>query len=423
MINTISNFWFDFFLNNSLQLLMFFGIIFIVEFLFRKSSPLFLSYLWIFVFLKAVIPPRIHLPVFSETVLFSKNIIPQFYVSNSEMSSSFPYKTILFFVWLSVVLFLLIHQIILEKNLNKKLSNSKEIDFLDILSSLKTKMKINKEIKIYLSENISVPLTRSFLKPKIFLPMNAKDWNFSELNSIIAHELAHIKRNDIVFLIFETLINILYFFHPLIWFARNRLSLQREKICDEMAIRAIKGNALDYGKCILSNLKNCLNLKPKLTFMNSFVFSKKSILQRFEYIINRKEEKMLMLKVAQKFILVFLIAAGLLYSIDDSIVVKTKIDSTKFVVFDVAPKLLEQVNPKYPEAEKESGKEGQIWLEVEVKINGTVGEISITENKTGSKILAKSSIDAVKKWKFEPALKDGKPIISWIRFPVTFSIE
>ena len=423
MIDAISNLWFVFFLNNSLQLLIFFGIITFIAFLFRKSSPLFLSYLWIIVFLKTVLPPRIYLPVFSETVLFSKNILPQFYVSNSEISSSFPYKAVLFFSWLSVVLFLFIRQIIMEKNLNKKLSDSTEADFSEIVSKLKTKMKINKEIKVYFSENISVPLTRSFLKPKIFLPVKAKDWNFSELNSIIAHELAHIKRKDIIFLIFETLINILYFFHPLIWFSRNRLSLQREKVCDEMAIRAIKGNAFDYGKCILSNLENCLNLKPKLAFMNGFVFSKNTILQRFEYILNRKEEKMLKLKVAQKFMLVFLIAAGLLYSIDDSIVVETKVDSAKFVVYDVAPKLLEQVSPEYPEAEKKKGLEGQIWLEVEVKIDGFVGEISVTENKTGSKVLAKSSIEAIKKWKFEPALKDGKAIKSWIRFPVNFSLE
>ncbi|HHE39161.1 MAG TPA: M56 family metallopeptidase, partial [Candidatus Cloacimonetes bacterium] len=272
MIDTISNLWFDFFLNNSLQLLIFFGIIYFVAFLFRKSSPLFLFYLWTFVFLKAVLPPRINLPVFSETVLFSKNILPQFFVSSSESSSSFPYKTVLFFSWLSVVLFLLIRQTILEKNLNKKLSDSTEADFSDILSKLKTKMKINKEIKIYLSENISVPLTRSFLKPKIFLPVKAKDWNFTELNAVIAHELAHIKRKDIIFLIFETLINVLYFFHPLIWFARNRLSLQREKVCDEMAMRASRENSLAYGKCVLANLENCLVLKTRFAFMNGFVF-------------------------------------------------------------------------------------------------------------------------------------------------------
>ena len=303
------------------------------------------------------------------------------------------------------------------------MSNSKEADFREVLSNLKAKMGIKENIKIYLSENISVPLTRSFLKPKIFLPANAKDWNTNERNSIIAHELAHIKRKDIIFLIFETLINILYFFHPLIWFARNRLSLQREKICDEMAMRASRENSLAYGKCVLANLENCLVLKTRFAFMNGFVFSKKTILQRFDYILNRKEEKMLKLKVAQKLMLVFLVIAGLLYAVDDSLLVKSKVDSTKFVVYDIAPKPLKIVNPEFPKTEKDKGSEGQIWLEVEVQIDGEVGEVLIVENSTGSELLEKSSIAAVKEWKFEPALKDGEAVRCWIKFPVKFALE
>ncbi len=427
MIETISHLWFDFFLENSLHLFIFFGIISIVAFLARKSTPLFLSYLWLILFLKAILPPRINLPVFSEIMPISTNILPRFFISNSEISSSFPYKTVLFITWFFVALLLFFLQIILEIKLEKKLSYSKEADFTEIVSKLKSKLEIKKKIKIYLSDNISVPLTRSFLKPKIFLPADAKKWNFNELNSIIAHEMAHIKRKDIIFQIFETLINVLYFFHPFIWFARNQSSLHREKICDEMAMKANKGNSLAYGKCVLETLKNCLDSKAKLGYkfalIDGFIFSKKSIIQRFEYILKRKEEKMLKLKVAQRLLLVFLVIGGLLYAMDDSLTVKTKIDSMRFVIYDVAPKLLKQVNPKYPVAEKKKGLEGQIWLEVEVKADGTVGEISVTENKTGSTELAKTGIDAVKKWKFEPALKDGKAIKAWITFPVVFELE
>lgn len=81
---------------------------------------------------------------------------------------------------------------------------------------------------------------------------------------------------------------------------------------------------------------------------------------------------------------------------DGSLLVKTKIDSTKFVIYDVSPKPLKTVNPIYPEAEKMKGSEGQIWLEVEVKIDGAVGEVLVTENQTGCELLAKNSIEAIR---------------------------
>ncbi|HHE39099.1 MAG TPA: energy transducer TonB, partial [Candidatus Cloacimonetes bacterium] len=192
---------------------------------------------------------------------------------------------------------------------------------------------------------------------------------------------------------------------------------------DEMAMRASRENSLAYGKCVLANLENCLVLKTRFAFMNGFVFSKKTILQRFDYILNRKEEKMLKLKVAQKLMLVFLVIAGLLYAVDDSLLVKSKVDSTKFVVYDIAPKPLKIVNPEFPKTEKDKGSEGQIWLEVEVQIDGEVGEVLIVENSTGSELLEKSSIAAVKEWKFEPALKDGEAVRCWIKFPVKFALE
>ncbi|MCD4819001.1 MAG: energy transducer TonB [Candidatus Cloacimonetes bacterium] len=132
---------------------------------------------------------------------------------------------------------------------------------------------------------------------------------------------------------------------------------------------------------------------------------------------------MLKMKNVQKIMLFFLVVVGLLYSIDDSIISKTKIDSSKFVVFDVAPKALKRFAPIYPEEEKKYGKEGKIWLEVEISKNGTVGEVNILGNETGSEALAKSSIEATKKWKYEPAYRDGKPITCWVKFPVVFTLK
>ncbi|RLD60356.1 MAG: hypothetical protein DRJ01_09800 [Bacteroidetes bacterium] len=423
MINIFANQWFDFMANNFIQLTIFLGIITLFSFIFRKSSPLFLYCLWFLGFIKAILPPKISLPFFTKTIQSFDIILPKLDVSTSVSSSVISYKIILFLLWLITIIFLILYQILMERNFNKRLSNSKLADYSTIVLELKNKMKIKRKIQIYFSENITIPFTHSFLKSKIYLPKKAKEWEEQEIYAVLAHEIAHIKRNDNIQILIQEIIFILYFFHPIMWFARKQLNFQREKICHEMAIGAIKYNHIDYGKCILANLESCFKMKRISAFSIGFLFSKKSIIRRFEYILNRKEDNMLKLKTIHKIVIISLITIGLLFACNINKNGKSILDKSKFVVYDEPPVVLQRIQPEYPEIVKKAGIEGTIWLDAEVKKDGTVGKVEVKKNNTGSDLLAKASVEAMKKWKFEPAKKDGKAITCWIAFPVTFSIK
>lgn len=76
---------------------------------------------------------------------------------------------------------------------------------------------------------------------------------------------------------------------------------------------------------------------------------------------------------------------------------------------------------KYPRWALRQGWEGRFIIAVEVLIDGTVGRYYVMQS-TGHKILDKAATEAVRTWKFHPAMKNGKPIVECAQVPVTFKI-
>jgi hypothetical protein len=68
---------------------------------------------------------------------------------------------------------------------------------------------------------------------------------------MLAHELAHLRRRDLLWLWLFTLGETLFFFHPLVWLARREWTLATEVACDEMAIRLTRQTPRDYGEMLV----------------------------------------------------------------------------------------------------------------------------------------------------------------------------
>ena len=95
----------------------------------------------------------------------------------------------------------------------------------------------------------------------------------------------------------------------------------------------------------------------------------------------------------------------------------------KFVVYEDPPVPMRQTKPEYPLFAKNAGIEGEVWLEVEVFTDGSVGAIEVVKSlMSGPGGLDQAAIKAVKQWEFSPAKSGGKPVACWVTFPVTFSL-
>ncbi|MCR4410575.1 MAG: TonB family protein [Candidatus Saccharicenans sp.] len=90
---------------------------------------------------------------------------------------------------------------------------------------------------------------------------------------------------------------------------------------------------------------------------------------------------------------------------------------------DVEPKVVKTVEPVYPEADRRMGIKGQVLLNVLISENGDVLEAAVIRGIRGSVALEKEAINAVKKWKFLPAEKNGVKVKVWKPVTIGFGLN
>lgn len=85
------------------------------------------------------------------------------------------------------------------------------------------------------------------------------------------------------------------------------------------------------------------------------------------------------------------------------------------------PQVKKQVPPHYPELLQKAGIEGEVYLQATIDENGKV--VSVKTAKSTNADFVEAAVEAVKKWEFSPALKDGKPIKAEVTIPFRFKLE
>jgi protein TonB len=81
-----------------------------------------------------------------------------------------------------------------------------------------------------------------------------------------------------------------------------------------------------------------------------------------------------------------------------------------------------QVKPHYPDSARRQGIQGVTLLEFEVLADGRVGDIQIARS-AGHPDLDRAAVEAVKKWRFEPARRGSRPTAVWVTLPVRFELR
>ncbi|MBC7819310.1 MAG: M48 family metalloprotease, partial [Planctomycetaceae bacterium] len=100
-------------------------------------------------------------------------------------------------------------------------------------------------------ERVTVPTVVGVLKPMILLPITlASGLSPEQIESVLAHELAHLRRCDHLVNLLQRVIESLLFFHPAVWWVSHRVREEREHCCDDLVV-ACGAMPLDYAKSLL----------------------------------------------------------------------------------------------------------------------------------------------------------------------------
>jgi beta-lactamase regulating signal transducer with metallopeptidase domain len=128
-----------------------------------------------------------------------------------------------------------------------------------------------RQVEICICDELRVPTAIGFFKPAVVFPAWAlKELSAEELNTILLHELAHLRRWDDWTNLLQKVLGALFFFHPAVWWVERRLSLEREMACDDMVL-AQTANPRGYAKCLVSLAERNLLLRSGMALAQAAV--------------------------------------------------------------------------------------------------------------------------------------------------------
>lgn len=115
---------------------------------------------------------------------------------------------------------------------------------------------IKKNVLVWLSDKVDVPSVIGCIKPVILLPVAViSQLSSSQVETILLHELAHIKRNDFLVNLMQAVIELLLFFNPFVKLLANESKKERENCCDDWVLN-YQYNKYDYASALLHLEKN-----------------------------------------------------------------------------------------------------------------------------------------------------------------------
>ncbi|MEJ7778460.1 MAG: M56 family metallopeptidase [Daejeonella sp.] len=147
--------------------------------------------------------------------------------------------------WIAGLYFtgLLIHLLIILAGLYRLryIRNTKNLSsdtsWNERLRLLASKLHIHRNIGLHLTEKVVSPFTAGFLKPMIIFPIAMLNrLSQEQVEAILLHELAHIKRNDYLLNIIQKIMEAVLFFNPFMWLLAKDIRREREYACDDLVI-------------------------------------------------------------------------------------------------------------------------------------------------------------------------------------------
>lgn len=131
------------------------------------------------------------------------------------------------------------------------------------LRALCKRLRVSRPVRLCESALVEVPTVIGWLRPVILIPVSAiSGLSPEQLEALLAHELAHIRRCDYLVNLIQTTIETLLFYHPGVWWVSRQVRHEREHCCDDLAVAAC-GDVLTYARA-LAALEQMRAITPQL---------------------------------------------------------------------------------------------------------------------------------------------------------------
>jgi len=130
------------------------------------------------------------------------------------------------------------------------------------IANLARRLRIGRPIELTLSDEPVGPAVFGIIKPRLILPRALlASRSFEQIEPVIAHELIHVRRHDAAMMVMELIVKIVWWFHPMVWWAGRHIGRQRERCCDAETVASLACRPAMYARRLLDVLEHKQELR------------------------------------------------------------------------------------------------------------------------------------------------------------------
>ncbi|WDE04982.1 TonB family protein [Thalassomonas viridans] len=205
---------------------------------------------------------------------------------SNDLVENLPYVSL---VWLSVVIFLavkLLMQVYTVNHLPKLASRQPDAELQARFTALVQRVKLKRLPRLLISLKAEVPMAIGWLKPVVLLPAGmVSGLSSAQLEMLILHELAHIRRHDYLVNFLQTLVEILLFFHPCVLWIAKKMRIEREYCSDDIAV-SLCGDHIAYAHTLADTAELCAKHRHSTIPVMAMAASGGDLKQRVVRLVN-----------------------------------------------------------------------------------------------------------------------------------------
>ena len=316
---------------------------------------------------------------------------------------------------------------------------------------LKERLGVRGVVRLVQTARVEVPTVIGWLRPVVLMPVGClARLSTAQVEALLVHELAHIRRQDYLVNVLQTVVEALLFYHPAVWWVSRQVRLERECCCDRMAAE-VGGDALGYAKALsfletrraflqevalganggvlTMRIKRLLGVRESSAVSQGLALALllaavmvvpvgyMATMARAERGVgavpraSRPVETLGSVTVGEVALVEALRPAGraerLLVARVEVPVAEAQAEPRKVSGGVMAGQLISRPDPVYPAEAKEKRIQGAVVLKAVISKEGTVENLQVVSGPTE---LVRSALDAVRQWTYKPYLLNGEPI-------------
>jgi TonB family protein len=290
-------------------------------------------------------------------------------------------------------------------------------DLLRRCHDMQHRLAVAWPVRFLLSRRIDVPMVIGWLRPVVLIPVSAVSGLApAQLDALILHELAHIRRLDTLTNLLLVAVETVLFYHPAVWWVSRQVRSEREHCCDDFAVSAC-GDAGVYVEAMTS-LESWKGTSPLALAANGG-----KLKQRVARLLDAPAQTpRFSLSAVTGLALLGLVAASVAVAQTQMPKGNGAYPSSGKNPVMLRPIMETHQIPPYPKQSIHDSEEGRVLVEVTIAADGTVSQTQVV-GPSGHERLDVAAANFVKGyWRWQPPTRAGKPVTTNTRVSVLFKL-